>query len=69
MEGTQETYFRTLAQCFCICHAFGLVEEADAIENAVSKVLDKGIRTADNMSDGCTCVGCSGMGDAILAEI
>ena len=31
--------------------------------------VDKGIRTADNMSDGCTCVGCSGMGDAILAEI
>ena len=50
-------------------YSFGLTEEADAIENAVNKVLDKGIRTADNMSDGCTCVGCSGMGDAILAEI
>ena len=50
-------------------YSFGLTEEADAIENAVNKVLDKGIRTADNMSDGCTCVGCTGMGDAILAEI
>ena len=42
---------------------------ADAIENAVNKVLDKGLRTADNMSEGCTCLGCTAMGDAILAEI
>ena len=47
----------------------GMAEEAEAIENAVSKVLDKGLRTADNMSDGCTCLGCTAMGDAILAEI
>ena len=38
-------------------------------ENAVNKVLDKGLRTADNMSEGCTCLGCTAMGDAILAEI
>ena len=43
--------------------------EADAIETAVNKVLDKGLRTADNMSEGCTCLGCTAMGDAILAEI
>ena len=58
-----------LSAAMMLRYSFGLAEEADAIENAVSKVLDKGIRTADNMSDGCTCVGCSGMGDAILAEI
>ena len=34
-----------------------------------NQVMKKRLRTADNMSDGCTCVGCSGMGDAILAEI
>ena len=39
------------------------------LENAVNKVLDKGLRTADNMSEGCTCLGCTAMGDAILAEI
>ena len=38
-------------------------------KNAVNKVLDKGLRTADNMSEGCTCLGCTAMGDAILAEI
>ena len=30
---------------------------------------DKGLRTADNMSEGCTCLGCAAMGDAILAEM
>ena len=58
-----------LSAAMMLRYSFGLTEEADAIENAVNKVLDKGIRTADNMSNGCTCVGCSGMGDAILAEI
>jgi len=50
-------------------YSFGMAEEADAIENAVNRVLDKGLRTADNMSEGCTCLGCTAMGDAILAEI
>ena len=50
-------------------YSFGMAEEADAIETAVNKVLDKGLRTADNMSEGCTCLGCTAMGDAILAEI
>ena len=50
-------------------YSFGMTQEADAIENAVGKVLDKGLRTADNMSEGCTCLGCTAMGDAILAEI
>ena len=58
-----------LSAAMMLRYSFGLTEEADAIENAVNKVLDKGIRTADNMSNGCTCVGCTGMGDAILAEI
>ena len=40
-------------------YSFGMTEEADAIENAVNKVLDKGLRTADNMSEGCTCLGCT----------
>ena len=40
------------------------------LEQGISKeVLDKGLRTADNMSEGCTCLGCAAMGDAILAEM
>ena len=58
-----------LSAAMMLRYSFGMAEEAEVIENAVSKVLDKGLRTADNMSDGCTCLGCTAMGDAILAEI
>ena len=49
--------------------SFDMSDEADAVENAVKKVLDDGIRTGDIMSDGMTLVSCSGMGDAISAAI
>ena len=58
-----------LSAAMMLRYSFGMAEEADAIENAVNKVLDKGLRTADNMSEGCICLGCTAMGDAILAEI
>ena len=58
-----------LSAAMMLRYSFGMAAEADAIENAVNKVLDKGLRTADNMSEGCTCLGCTAMGDAILAEI
>jgi 3-isopropylmalate dehydrogenase len=43
--------------------------EADAIEQAVGRVLDKGLRTADIMAAGCKQVGTVEMGDAVLAEL
>jgi 3-isopropylmalate dehydrogenase len=46
-----------------------MAAEADAIEAAVGKVLDAGMRTADNMSAGCTCLGCRAMGEAIRAAL
>ena len=58
-----------LSAAMMLRYSFGMAKEADAIENAVNKVLDKGLRTADNMSKGGTCLGCTAMGDAILAEI
>ena len=42
---------------------------ADRIENAVSKVLDSGLRTGDIYSDGMTKVTTSEMGDAIVAAL
>jgi 3-isopropylmalate dehydrogenase len=42
---------------------------ADDIENAVGRVLDKGLRTADIMADGCSQVGTVEMGEAVLAEL
>ncbi len=58
-----------LSAAMMLRFSFGMEQEATAIENAVSSVLDKGLRTADNMSEGCTKLGCVAMGDAILAEI
>ncbi|MFK7901968.1 MAG: 3-isopropylmalate dehydrogenase, partial [Nitratireductor sp.] len=41
----------------------------DLVEKAISNVLDAGLRTGDIMADGCTQVGTTQMGDAILKEI
>lgn len=58
-----------LSAAMMLRYSFDLATEADCIEAAVNAVLDKGLRTADMMSEGCTLVGCKAMGDAILAEI
>lgn len=50
-------------------YSFGMKQEADDIENAVSRVLDQGYRSADIMSEGRTLLGTKAMGDAILKEI
>lgn len=50
-------------------YSFGMAKEADCIEQAVSTVLDDGIRTGDIMQEGCIKVSCSGMGDAIVERI
>ena len=42
---------------------------ADDIDNAVGRVLDKGLRTPDIMAAGCKEVGTEEMGDAVLAEL
>ncbi len=49
----------------------GLKEHAgaEAIENSINTVLDKGFRTADLMSKGCTELGCREMGERIIEEI
>ena len=50
-------------------YSFDMADEAQAIEDAVDKVLEKGYRTADIMSEGMTLVGCKEMGDLVTAEI
>ena len=56
-----------LSAAMMLRYSFDLDKEADAIEAAVKKVLRDGYRTADIMSEGCTRVGGSQMGD-LLAE-
>ncbi len=58
-----------LSAAMMLRYSFDMQKEADAIEQAVSKVLDLGYRTADIMQDGCTLVSCSEMGDFIAENI
>lgn len=58
-----------LSVAMMLRYSFNLGKEADAIEQAVSKVLDKGLRTPDIMSDSMVLVGTAEMGDAICREI
>ena len=52
-------------------YSFDMIDEANDIENAVNKVLDKGFRTVDiaGKDEGVTKVSCSEMGDLVCAEI
>ena len=47
-------------------YSFGMDSEAQNIEDAVTKALDSGLRTADMMAEGCTLCGCEAMGDAVV---
>lgn len=58
-----------LSASMMLRYSFDLDQEADSIEKAVMKVLQKGFRTGDIMSEGCSKVGCSGMGDLIVSHI
>ena len=52
--------------------SFDMPEEADRIENAVSKVLDSGYRTGDILPSGdhqCSLVGCTEMGRLIIENL
>jgi len=50
-------------------YTFSLSEEAEAIERAVSKVLEEGYRTRDIWREGDKMVSCSQMGDLIVSHI
>lgn len=50
-------------------YTFNQVAAADAIEKAVSNVLDQGLRTGDILSDGMRQVGTAEMGDAVVAAL
>ena len=50
-------------------YSLGHSEDADLIDQAVNKVLDSGLRTADIMQPGMTKASTVMMGDALLAEL
>lgn len=64
-----------LSAAMMLRYSFGLDNEAQAVENAVSKVLDMGCRTADIMpsdkgeAEKCRRIGCSECGRLIVENI
>ena len=58
-----------LSAAMMLRFTFDLDREADAMEKAVKEILKKGYRTSDIMSEGCTLVGCTKMGELLAAEI
>lgn len=59
-----------LSTAMMLRYSFSLMEEADCIENAVNKVLDKGYRTADlAMGKDIPTLSCTEITEKILGEI
>ena len=63
-----------LSAAMMLRYSFDLDAEADAVEQAVKTILNRGYRTADIMPKGgdvtgCTLVGCMQMGDLLAFEI
>ncbi len=58
-----------LSAAMMLRYSFDLDKEADAVENAVKKVLADGFRTVDIMSEGMKQVGCEEMGSLICERI
>lgn len=58
-----------LSAAMLLKYSFGLADEAAAIEAAVSKVLNQGVRTGDIMEQGKALVGCVKMGQLVLESL
>ncbi len=58
-----------LSAAMMLRYSFDLDREADAVEQAVKKVLTDGYRTGDIYSEGCTKVGTAQMGDLIAGNL
>ncbi len=58
-----------LSFAMALRYSFGLGDDADLIERAAQNVLNRGIRTADLMSEGATQVSTTAMGEALIQEL
>ncbi len=58
-----------LAASMMLKYSFNMVDESNAIEVAVNKVLESGMRTGDMMSEGCKIMTCTEIGNAIVSAI
>jgi 3-isopropylmalate dehydrogenase len=68
-QGIANPLATILSAAMMLRYSLGEVAAADAIEEAVSKVLDKGLRTADIWSEGMQKVSTNEMGEAVVAAL
>nr|MBO2509886.1 3-isopropylmalate dehydrogenase [Gammaproteobacteria bacterium] len=68
-QGIANPLATILSVSMMLRYSFAQAVAADAIEKAVSQVLDQGLRTGDIWSQGTTKVGTREMGDAVVAAL
>lgn len=68
-QGIANPLATILSVSMLLRYSFASGSSADAIEKAVSQVLDQGLRTGDILSAGCTRVGTAEMGDAVAQAL
>ncbi|MFV8781956.1 3-isopropylmalate dehydrogenase [Microbulbifer sp. SA54] len=66
-QGIANPLATILSAAMMLRYSLDMGEAADAIEAAVSKVLDQGLRTADIYTEGCKKVSTAEMGAAVVA--
>ena len=68
-KGVANPLATILSVSMMLRYSLDAAEMADRIDQAVTAVLDQGLRTPDIMSDGMTEVNCEAMGDAVVAAL
>ncbi|MFT3761482.1 MAG: 3-isopropylmalate dehydrogenase [Pseudoxanthomonas sp.] len=68
-QGVANPLATILSAAMLLRYSFDHVESAEAIERAVGKVLDAGLRTADIWSEGARKVGTREMGEAVVKAL
>ena len=68
-QGVANPLATILSAAMMLRYSFGENDAADAIEKAVSDVLDQGLRTPDIYSDGMQKVGTAAMGEAVVKAL
>lgn len=68
-QGVANPLATILSAAMMLRYSFDEAELADAIEAAVGRVLDQGLRTADIAAEGQPTVGTADMGDAVVAAL
>ncbi|MBD2859045.1 3-isopropylmalate dehydrogenase [Spongiibacter sp. KMU-158] len=68
-QGIANPLATILSVAMMLRYSFAEPEAAQAIEDAVSKVLDQGLRTGDIFSEGCQKVSTVEMGEAVLSAL